>query len=75
MEGIDALFELAMDGLLKENQTALQGLSNNFPIPGIGPLMRAICFPTGLPYTGTHFIYISAPAFPVLGNQPISITW
>lgn len=54
VEGIDALFELAMDGLLKQNQTALLGLSGNFPIPGIGPLMKAICFPTGLPYTGIN---------------------
>lgn len=28
-------------------------MSSNFPIPGIGPLMRAICFPLGnSPYSG-----------------------
>jgi acyl-CoA dehydrogenase len=54
VQGIDALFELSMENLLKQNQTAIVGLSNNFPIPGIGPLMRAICFPIGLPYTGSN---------------------
>jgi hypothetical protein len=53
VEGIDALFELSMENLLKQNQDAIVGLSSNFPIPGIGPLMKAICFPTGLPYTGS----------------------
>eukprot|EP01038_Epipyxis_sp_PR26KG_P004530 gene4530-6395_t len=52
IEGIDAVFEIAMESLLKENQDALIGLSSNFPLPVIGPLMRAICFPTGQPYTG-----------------------
>jgi acyl-CoA dehydrogenase len=54
VEGIDALFELAMDGLLQETQTALVGVSHNFPVPGIGPVMRSICFPTGLPYSGIN---------------------
>lgn len=52
VEGIDAVFELAMESLLLQNQTALVELSKNFPIPGIGPLMKAIAFPTGLPYGG-----------------------
>lgn len=52
VEGIDAVFELAMENLLKENQTALSHLSSNFPIPVIGPLMKAITFPTGQPYSG-----------------------
>ena len=47
VEGADALLELAMENLLQQNQTALLGISGNFPIPGIGPLMRAICFPLG----------------------------
>lgn len=54
VEGIDAVFELAMENLLKENQTALQDLSANFPVPVIGPLMSAICFPTGYPYKGPN---------------------
>jgi hypothetical protein len=52
VEGIDALFELSMENLLKQNQEALVGVSHNFPIPGIGPIMRAVCFPTGQPYKG-----------------------
>lgn len=52
VEGIDAVFELAMEDLLLENQTALTELANNFPIPVIGPIMNAINFPFGRPYTG-----------------------
>lgn len=52
VEGIDAIFEMSMENLLKQNQEAIVGLSSNFPIPAIGPLMKAICFPTGLPYHG-----------------------
>lgn len=47
VEGIDAIFELAMEQILKENQTALHGLQGNFPLPGIGEIMGAVCFPTG----------------------------
>jgi hypothetical protein len=47
VDGIEEVFELAMDRLLKENETALQGVASNFPIFGIGSLMNAICFPTG----------------------------
>merc|ERR1739847_98101 len=43
---------MSMENLLKQNQEAIVGLSSNFPIPAIGPLMKAICFPTGLPYYG-----------------------
>ncbi|KAJ1437270.1 hypothetical protein B484DRAFT_392834 [Ochromonadaceae sp. CCMP2298] len=52
VEGMDAIFEMSMDSLLKENQDALNGINSNFPIPGIGPLMKLVCFPTGMPYTG-----------------------
>jgi acyl-CoA dehydrogenase len=54
VEGIDAIFELAMESLLKQNQTALLELSKNFPIPGIGPMMRAFSFPFGEVYTGPN---------------------
>ncbi len=46
-EGIDEIFELAMEQILKENQSALHGISGNFPVPGIGEVMKAVCFPTG----------------------------
>ena len=53
VEGIDALLELAMENILQQNQAALHGLSTNFPVPGIGPLMKAISFPVGSnPYKG-----------------------
>lgn len=47
VEGIDEVFELAMESILKENQTALHGVQGNFPIAGIGEIMGAVCFPTG----------------------------
>jgi len=52
VEGIDALFELAMESILQQNQTALTELANNFPVPGVGPLMKAISFPFGNTYGG-----------------------
>lgn len=52
VEGIDAVFELAMENLLKENETALDGLAKNFPVPGIGALMKNVAFPTGSVYQG-----------------------
>ena len=70
VEGIEALLELSMENLLQQNQQALHGISTNFPIPGIGPLMTAICFPTGgQPYKGpddlmrkTASTFISTPS-------------
>ena len=52
VEGIDEVFELAMENLLLQNQTALNHLSSNFPIAGIGPLMKVICTPFGNSYSG-----------------------
>lgn len=45
VEGIDSAFELAMEQLLQENQTALSGVANNFPIPGVGTVMNILNFP------------------------------
>jgi len=47
VEGIDAVLEAAMESLLRENELALQGIADNFPVQGVGGLMSAICFPTG----------------------------
>ena len=52
LEGIDDLFEMTMESLLQENQVALHGISMNFPVSGIGTIMRLICFPVGLSYQG-----------------------
>ena len=53
VEGIDAVLELAMENLLQQNQQALHGIAANFPVPGIGSLMTAVCFPVGrTPYAG-----------------------
>lgn len=42
VEGIDAVFELAMETLLEQNQNALFGVANNFPLPVIGPVMKVV---------------------------------
>jgi hypothetical protein len=47
VEGIDQMLELAMETLLQQNENALHGIADNFPITGIGPIMSAVCFPTG----------------------------
>jgi alkylation response protein AidB-like acyl-CoA dehydrogenase len=52
VEGLSAVAEMALETILKQNQTALYGITNNFPVPGIGLVMRTICFPTGAPYEG-----------------------
>lgn len=53
VEGAAQIYELAMENLLRENEQALKGISENFPIPLLGPLMKAISFPTGTGnYTG-----------------------
>jgi alkylation response protein AidB-like acyl-CoA dehydrogenase len=52
VDGMDVLFELAMENILKENQTALIGLADNFPLPVLGPIMKTISFPFGAVYDG-----------------------
>jgi acyl-CoA dehydrogenase len=47
VEGIDTVLEAAMEALLQQNETALQGIADNFPVRGVGSLMNAVCFPTG----------------------------
>ena len=36
-----------METLLHQNEKALHGIADNFPIPGIGGIMSTVCFPTG----------------------------
>ena len=52
VQGIDKIFEIAMESLLAQNQAALRGVAQNFPIPGIGSIMSSICFPLGYHYKG-----------------------
>ena len=51
VQGIDVVFELAMESLLHENQTALEGISRNFPVFGVGGIMHMIFFPFGKSYS------------------------
>lgn len=50
VEGIDAIFDYAMTQLCYDAQQGLVGISKNFPVPGVGLLMRGVSFPFGLPY-------------------------
>ncbi|KAF1330917.1 Acyl-coenzyme a dehydrogenase, partial [Globisporangium splendens] len=50
VEGIDAIFDYSMTQLCYEAQQGLVGISKNFPVPGVGGLMRGLSFPFGLPY-------------------------
>jgi acyl-CoA dehydrogenase len=54
MTGMDAILEISMESILLENQTAIYGLAENFPIPGIGPLISTLCFPLGKSYHGPN---------------------
>ena len=36
-----------METLLEQNEEALHGIANNFPVAGIGGIMNAVTFPTG----------------------------
>ncbi|OQS02140.1 acyl-CoA dehydrogenase [Thraustotheca clavata] len=50
VQGIDPVFDYAMTKLCYEAQTALLGIQDNFPVPGIGGAMRAVTFPFGKVY-------------------------
>ena len=63
VQGIDEVFEMAMESLLQQNQNAIRGLSENFPLPLVGPLMRLLSFPIGSPYAGTFCYFIIFPLF------------
>lgn len=53
VEGIDAVLELAMESLLQQNQQALIGLQENFPVGGIGSIMSVLSgTSTGATYKG-----------------------
>jgi acyl-CoA dehydrogenase len=45
------LLQWAMDDSLYTIQESLKGVLRNFPLPGVGPLVRAIIFPFGSPYS------------------------
>jgi len=47
VEGIQDMLTIAMESILEENNKALVELATNFPLPGIGPMMSLLCFPTG----------------------------
>jgi acyl-CoA dehydrogenase len=50
VKGLDKVLELAMADCCKEIQEAFFGLFSNFPVPLMGPVMRAFTFPRGREY-------------------------
>ena len=54
MSGMEDILEISMEQLLLENQTAIYGLAENFPVPVIGPLISTLCFPLG---EHSHFLH------------------
>eukprot|EP01097_Dermamoeba_algensis_P004695 TRINITY_DN3030_c0_g1_i1.p1 TRINITY_DN3030_c0_g1~~TRINITY_DN3030_c0_g1_i1.p1 ORF type:complete len:744 (-),score=221.45 TRINITY_DN3030_c0_g1_i1:134-2365(-) len=48
--GLDKVLDLSMTNILYDIQKAFDGIFTNFPIPGVGVVMRAVTFPTGQPY-------------------------
>ena len=47
MSGMEDVLEISMEQLLLENQTAIYGVANNFPLPFVGLAIRSLCFPLG----------------------------
>jgi alkylation response protein AidB-like acyl-CoA dehydrogenase len=50
IKGMDIIFDYAMTKLCYEAQEGILGISKNFPVPGIGPLMKGLSFPFGRTY-------------------------
>ena len=50
VQGLDKVLDLAMADHCHKIQEALMGISSNFPIPLMGPVMRAATFPRGREY-------------------------
>lgn len=52
VDGAEQIFALAMETLLQQNQNALVGVADNFPVRPVGWLMKRVCFPLGDTYHG-----------------------
>ena len=52
VEGVNAIFTIAMESLLQQNQDALLGIAENFPVTGMGAVMKSLSFPFGKVYHG-----------------------
>ncbi|KAF0694013.1 Aste57867_15072 [Aphanomyces stellatus] len=50
VQGIETIFDYSMTKLCYEAQEALHGITTNFPVPGVGPLMSTLSFPLGRSY-------------------------
>jgi len=48
--GLDKVLDMAMADHCYKIQEAIMGLSSNFPVPLLGPVMRAVTFPRGREY-------------------------
>jgi len=51
VQGLDKVLDLAMADHCHKIQEALMGISTNFPVPLMGPVMRAFTFPRGREYS------------------------
>ena len=51
VQGLDKVLDMAMADHCFKIQEAIFGISSNFPIPLMGPVMRAFTFPRGREYT------------------------
>jgi acyl-CoA dehydrogenase len=50
VKGSEKMVEYAMESILYDIEDAFHGIFANFPIPGVGLVMRAVTFPTGRCY-------------------------
>ncbi|RHY36752.1 hypothetical protein DYB38_004131 [Aphanomyces astaci] len=61
-DGLDVVFDYALTTLCYDAQEALIGISSNFPIPGIGPVMKGVAFPFGRAYAKPTDAQVAAVA-------------
>ena len=50
VQGADKVVEYALDNILFETEEAFFSIFNNFPVPGLGPVMKGLTFPFGRVY-------------------------
>ncbi|ETW03800.1 hypothetical protein H310_05165 [Aphanomyces invadans] len=62
MAGLDVVLDYAMTTLCYDAQEALVGIASNFPVPGMGPVMKGVAFPFGRAYAKPTDAQVAAVA-------------
>lgn len=68
--GLDLILDYTLNRLCVETQESFDGLFRNFPLPGVGPVMRGLTFPFGLPYVANSDVKAKAVADLISKSTP-----